>query len=330
MDGLRVGIVGMGRIGRLHAEHILQISGCHLVGVADQYLSKEWRLNNPDVAVYDTADGLLIDKTIDAVLICTPSDSHAALTIRALQSGKHVFCEKPLGLSADEIKLIMLECERSGCCLQVGFNRRFDSQFNVCRTAVQDGRLGTPYLLRITSYDPKLPSLDYIQKSGGLLMDMTIHDFDMARYIMNCEINQVFVNADCRIEPSIRAYSDVDTALISLKFDNGALGVIENCRQARHGYDQRLEIFGSQSCMSVENPKPNSLSYFDEDGEHSAPCHDFFDSRYKQAYQKEIQAFFNSIAENSPSQVGAYDGLQALRIAQAAIESLRTNQPIAL
>ncbi len=329
MPTIHVGIIGLGRIGRLHANNIMQrLSGLHLVAVADQWLSDEWQQAHPNVRIDQQAQTLIDDKSIQAVLICTPSECHSEQVAACLQAGKHVFCEKPLGLTQKDIRALMTLAEQQQCILQVGFNRRFDPNFSKIQQAVALGEIGKPYLMRITSYDPTPPPIAYIKQSGGLFMDMTIHDFDMARFVMGSEITEVFARGNCLVDPDIAKHGDIDTAMISLRFANGALGFIENSRQAVYGYDQRVEIFGSQANMAANNRTATTVSVSTADGVHSDKPLYFFDQRYSAAYVEELQAFYQCICDNKPSPVSGRDGLMPLIIAQAAQQSLASDMPV--
>lgn len=331
MQRIQVGIIGLGRIGRLHAQHIQQqLPGLQLVAVADQHVSTDWQQANPNVTVYYQAQTLIDDPQIEAVLICTPVEMHTEQAASCLQAGKHVFCEKPLGLEQSDITALIALAEQQQCILQVGFNRRFDPNFSKCQQAVADGKLGQPYFIRITSYDPEPPPIEYVKQSGGLFMDMTIHDFDMARFIMGCEVVEVFARGNCLVDPAIGACGDIDTAMLSLRFENGALGFIENSRQAVYGYDQRVEVFGSGGNMCANNLSPTAIQSSDADGVHTDCPYYFFDQRYAQAYRNELQAFYDCLIQGTKSPVSGHDGLMPLLLAQAAQQSLTLNQAVML
>ncbi len=328
MQRINIGVLGLGRIGRLHVQHIQQqLPGFQLVAVADQYVSPDWQKLNPDVKVYYQAQTMIDDPQIEAVLICTPVEMHTEQAAACLQAGKHVFCEKPLGLEQNDIAALIALAEQQHCILQVGFNRRFDPNFAKCQQAVAQGKIGQPYFMRITSYDPEPPPIEYVKQSGGLFMDMTIHDFDMARFIMGCEVVEVFARGNCLVDPAIGECGDIDTAMLSLRFENGALGFIENSRQAVYGYDQRIEVFGSGGNMAVNNITPTAIQASQADGVYTDKPHYFFDQRYAQAYINEQQAFYDCLCQGTESPVSGRDGLMPLLLAQAAQQSLITNQP---
>ncbi|UCF09958.1 MAG: Gfo/Idh/MocA family oxidoreductase, partial [Candidatus Bipolaricaulota bacterium] len=230
------------------------VAVCDLVEGAAQECSEEWGI--PDS--HGEPDPILGSDRVDAVFICTSTDTHAQLIEAAAAAGKHIFCEKPIALDLPSIDRALAAVEAAGVKLQIGFNRRFDPNFREARERVAAGDIGTPNLLRITSRDPAPPPISYIESSGGIFLDMTIHDFDMARYIMRDEVHELFAQGAARIDPRIGEAGDVDTATVALRFASGALGIIENSRQATYGYDQRLEVLGDKGRVLVGNPLPHT------------------------------------------------------------------------
>lgn len=327
---LNVGIIGFGRIGQLHARTVQHSPLMRLVAIADPVHQQTMGLQQDSVRFFEQPNELLDAADVDAVIICSPSTSHAALTRYALQRRKHVFCEKPLALTEADISAIGELAERQACLVQVGFNRRFDRDFSACQQAIAAGEVGRPYCVKITSFDPAPPPLDYIKQSGGLLQDMAIHDFDMARFLMADEVETVYCNAAALHDPAIADAGDVDTVITSLRFKSGVLGVICNSRQCAFGYDQRVEVLGSLGGMVVENPILHHVVRRDSMSQHSAPLHDFFMTRYQQAYQTELETFCDAVLTGSRVAVGVDDALQALRLAKAAYASLQANQPMTL
>jgi myo-inositol 2-dehydrogenase/D-chiro-inositol 1-dehydrogenase len=214
--------------------------------------------------------------------------------------------------------------------MMVAFNRRFDPNFKKVRDMVGDGKIGDPQVLRITSRDPGPPPEDYIKSSGGLFLDMTIHDFDMARYLMGCEVTEVYARAGVLVDPVFAKHGDYDTAVITLTFDNGAYGVIDNSRKAVYGYDQRVEVFGSKGMVTVTNDKPDRHIHFDVTGEHAALPLNFFMERYTESYLREMQAFVEAVNSKRPAPVGGKDGLMAVVIGLAAAKSVKENRPVKL
>jgi myo-inositol 2-dehydrogenase/D-chiro-inositol 1-dehydrogenase len=329
---LTVGIIGVGRIGKLHSENIAaNIRQVELKSIADIYLDNNTENWARSIGIKNTSKDykkIIEDKEIDAVLICSSTDTHAKFIIEAAEAGKHIFCEKPIDLNVDRIREAINAVEKAGVKLQVGFNRRFDHNFMRVREFVKGGKIGDVHILRITSRDPSPPPLEYVKVSGGIFLDMTIHDFDMARYLVGSEVEEVYALGDTLIDPSIKQYDDVDTAIITLKFKNGAIGVIDNSRKAVYGYDQRVEVFGSEGSITAANDKPNTLEISLEDWVYSEKPKYFFLERYKESYIEEIKAFIDSILDDKETPVKGIDGLRPVLIGLAAKKSLKTGKPI--
>ncbi len=332
MEMLKIGLIGAGRIGRLHAENLVRrVPGAELVGVADVVeeaaagLARE--LGVPRV----TADyrELLRDPEIEAVLICTSTDTHAEIIRAAAATGKHIFCEKPLALDLAEIDSALDAVKRAGVILQVGFHRRFDPHFRRLKELIAEGAIGTPWLLKITSYDPAPPPLAYIKVSGGIFLDMTIHDFDMARFLLG-EVEEVYATGSVLVDPEIGAAGDVDTAVVTLRFESGALGVITNCRQATYGHDQRIEVLGEKGGLFAENPLPHTAVLADQGGYRSAPLHHFFVERYREAYIAEMEAFVAAVRNKTAPPVTGLDGKIPVAMGYAAKRSFAEKRPVKL
>lgn len=250
----RIGIIGAGRIGKLHAENIQsRLPQFQLIGISDPLLDMPWADNLHIPLCSTLAETILTHQEIDAVLIASPSSLHIEHLIMASEAGKAIFCEKPLGLTEEDILSAMQITSRHNNLVQIGFNRRFAPHFAHLQQRVAAGEIGQPHVLKITSRDPARPTKEYVAHSGGIFMDMTIHDFDMARFIMGSEVTEVYATGSVLINPDFEAFNDVDTAIVQLRFANGALGVIDNSRQAVYGYDQRVEIFGSQGMLWADN-----------------------------------------------------------------------------
>lgn len=325
----KLGIIGTGRIGRLHAENIqAHLPQFQLIGVADPCLDKAWAANLSVPLCETSPEAILTHPEIEAVLIASPSSLHIEHLIMASESGKAIFCEKPLGLTEEDIIAALAVIDRNKTLLQIGFNRRFDPHFANLQQRVIAGEIGRSQVLKITSRDPVCPSKDYIAHSGGIFMDMTIHDFDMARFIMGSEVVEVYASGAVLINPDFEAFNDVDTAIVQLRFANGALGIIDNSRQAVYGYDQRLEIFGSQGMLWADNQLQHGVHKLDHHGNSRANPQYFFLERYQQAYINELSAFYHAWHHHQPSPVPGVAGLQALRIALAAKNSLENNKPV--
>jgi myo-inositol 2-dehydrogenase/D-chiro-inositol 1-dehydrogenase len=280
--------------------------------------------------VSDKHSDVINHKDVQAVVICSPTDTHARYIVEAARAGKHIFCEKPVDLSPEVIINAIAEVEKAGVKLMVGFNRRFDPNFKKVHDMVVAGKIGEPSILKITSRDPAPPPAEYIAVSGGMFLDMTIHDFDMARYIVGSEVTEVYVKAAVLVDPAIGKAGDVDTAIITLTFANGAIGVIDNSRKAVYGYDQRLEIFGTNGMVSADNNFPDNHLYYTSDGVHGSLPLNFFMDRYLEAYSNELKAFCEAVANNKPVPVGGPDGLMSVVIGLAAKKSVAEGRPVKL
>ncbi|WP_273565308.1 inositol 2-dehydrogenase [Maribacter halichondriae] len=256
MKKIKAGIIGMGRIGKIHLENLCtKIDGVEVVAVVNPSIKgQEYATKFGVRQLSDDADIIFNNPEIDAVLICSPSDTHADYAIRAAESGKALFCEKPIDMSLERATEVVTKVKENNVPMMVAFNRRFDPDFAKVRKLLAEGKIGTIHSLHIISRDPGPPPIDYIKQSGGLFKDMTIHDFDMARFIMGCEVTEVFATGSCQVDKEIGEVGDIDTAMILLRFENGATAVIENSRKAVYGYDQRLEVFGSKGLLKIENP----------------------------------------------------------------------------
>ncbi|MDQ1000763.1 myo-inositol 2-dehydrogenase/D-chiro-inositol 1-dehydrogenase [Neobacillus niacini] len=327
-----VGIIGAGRIGKLHVDNLKMLPQIRIKSVSDVAINhlESWAKEKQIAVLTEDYLDLLNDPEIDAIFICSPTNTHADIIKKAAEAGKHIFCEKPVSFSVEQTEEALAVVEKAGVKLQVGFNRRFDPNFRKVRSLVQEGEIGTPHILRITSRDPQPPGVDYIKASGGLFMDMTIHDFDMARYIMGSEVIEVSAYGAVLVDPAIGEAGDIDTAIISLKFANGALGVIDNSRRAAYGYDQRLEIFGNKGAAQVDNNRATNVEISTAANVSKEKPLYFFLERYTQAYIDEVLEFVAACIENHEVTCSGFDGLQAERIAKAAKKSLETGAPVRL
>lgn len=332
MKQVKIALVGMGRIGKIHFRNINQLfPNATIVAVADpQYDEQAFKKEFGDVFFTEKAEEAIALPDVDAVLICTPTSSHADLLEQAAHCGKHIFCEKPMDLSLERTAALNNLVKQMNVKLMLGFNRRFDPDFMQARQYVKDGKIGALQIVKITSRDPGLPPIDYLKNSGGLFMDMAIHDFDMARYIMNKKVVEVFAKGLVLIDEAVATADDVDTALTTLTFEDGTYAVIDNSRKAVYGYDQRLEIFGNGGMIKVENNLHNRNVIYDEKGIHSALPLDFFMDRYSRSYVKEMELFIDALVNNTPMPVSGEDGLEATRIAVAAKMSMVEERPVKL
>lgn len=326
------GIIGAGRIGKLHVQNISRIPHMKIKAVSDIQASriKSWADSHQIEYIASDYRDLLHDPDIDAIFICSPTAVHAQMIKEAAEAKKHIFCEKPVSFSLDETSEALAAVRKHGVTLQVGFNRRFDPHFKKIKTIVENGEIGTPHLLKITSRDPEPPNIDYVRTSGGLFMDMSIHDFDIARYILGSEVTEVYAKGAALVNPSFAELGDIDTAVITLTFENGAMAVIDNSRQAVYGYDQRVEVFGTKGSAAADNSRPTTVEVSTADFVMKDKPHFFFLERYKDSYEEEILRFAEAIGTNQETPCTGNDGLQAGRIARAAQQSLAFGMPVSI
>jgi len=330
---LRFGVLGVGRIGKIHIENLVnRIPGAEVVAASDVAAQElEAVATRYGIArTFGDYRDLLNLPEVDAVVICSPTNQHYKMIVEAAVRGKQIFCEKPVDLSIEKVQTINEEISRRGVRMMVGFNRRFDPNFLKVRETIASGLVGEPQVLRITSRDPGPPPEQYLRASGGIFLDMTIHDFDMARYLMGSEVAEVYTKAAVLIDPMFARADDFDTAVITLTFENGAFAVIDNSRKAVYGYDQRVEMFGSGGMVTVTNNTPDSHILCDRVGIHTALPLNFFLERYADSYLTEMRAFVEAVVNQTPVPVGGEDGLKAAAIAVAAGKSARENRPVKL
>ncbi|MBI5282373.1 MAG: inositol 2-dehydrogenase [Candidatus Solibacter usitatus] len=330
---LNIGIIGAGRIGRVHAETIaFRLPEANPASIADI---------NPQAAaavaarcgiahVATSAAEIFDDPGIDAVLICSSTDTHAGLIVDAARAGKHIFCEKPVAHGLERIDEALAAVEKAGVQLQIGFNRRFDANFARVRVAVASGEIGTPHLMHIVSRDPAPPPASYVKVSGGMFLDMTIHDFDMARFLIGGEVEEIYTAAAVMVDPEIGAAGDVDTAVITLRFKNGVIGTIDNSRKAVYGYDQRVEILGSAGSISTANCYPNQAVVSTAESVRRDLPLNFFMDRYTDSFVNELRAFVQAVMEGKPTPVTGIDGRIPVVMALAARKSYDERRPVRL
>ena len=331
MKQLKVGIIGAGRIGSLHAKSICyNVPTAKVVGITDVFAenAKKVAAELGIEKVYADYKEMLADPEVEAVLVCSSTDTHADIAIEAAKAGKHIFCEKPVDLTPSKVEAVIAAVKEAGVKLQVGFNRRFDHNFANIRSMVNDGKIGDVHIVKITSRDPEPPSAQYAAVSGGMFIDMTIHDFDMACFMAGSEVTEVYANATCLVDPAIGEAGDVDTAIISLKFANGAIGVIDNSRRAAYGYDQRVEVFGSKGAAIASNDTPTNVVYMGADGVVADKPLYFFLERYMQSFRDEMLQFVDAVLEDKPVPATGVDGLNAILIALAAKKSVAEGRPV--
>jgi len=327
-----VGVVGAGRIGKIHIENLLhKISEVKLKIVADIKLDnqlKQWATEIGIPYLTTDADEIFTDPEINVVAIASSTDTHAEFIQKAAQAKKHIFCEKPIDTDLKRIRETLSIVKEAGVKLMVGFNRRFDHNFKRIHDAVVSGQIGTPQIIKITSRDPSPPPIEYVKVSGGLFIDMTIHDWDMARYQAGSEVEEVYAAGGVLIDPEIGKAGDIDTAAAILKFKNGALGIIDNSRQAVYGYDQRVEVFGSKGCVIAGNDTPNTVHIYTAESTSMDKIPFFFLERYMESYASELQHFFNCLQNNQDPFPNGEDGLQDVLVAMAAKKSFEEHRPI--
>lgn len=334
MKKVRIGLLGAGRIGKLHGENLAHaVPEAELYAVADPFMNDDTRTWAADMGIahcYDDPEYIFGDPTIDAVFICSSTNTHAEFIMRAAQAGKHIFCEKPIDTDLKKIEQALLAVEKAGVKLQVGFVRRFDHNHKKVRDTVASGRLGMPHLIKVTSRDPDHQPMSYIEVSGGIFMDMTIHDFDMVRYLAGSEVTEVMAYGAALSGAGYDRYDDVDTAIVMMKFENGALGVIDNSRAAHYGYDQRTEVHCDKGCVQVANDLNDMSMISTADGVEIAKPTWFFLERYNNAFIAEAKAFTQAVLQDTDTPVNGFDGLAPVKIALAAAKSLREGRPVAL
>ncbi|HYE83521.1 MAG TPA: inositol 2-dehydrogenase [Clostridia bacterium] len=331
-DKVNVGLLGAGRIGKLHAENIAyNMPDVKIVAIADVMLNdetKKWADGIGVTNLYTDPDMVINDKAIDAILICTSTNTHADLIVKCAKAGKDIFCEKPIDFNLDKINNALSEVEKAGVKLQVGFVRRFDHNHKKVRDVVASGSLGKPHIIKVTSRDPAPQPMEYVKFSGGLFMDMMIHDFDMARYLSGSEVTEVAAYGNVLIDESLKSIDDIDTAIVMLKFENGSIGVIDNSRRAGYGYDQRTEVHCDKGCVQVSNDVPNSSMVSTAEGVFLERPLWFFLERYNNAFISEVKAFVDAVKNDRPTPVGSIDGLMPVKIAIAAKKSLKEGRSV--
>ena len=327
---LKLALLGAGRIGKAHARAVSANPDATLAAVADAMPASAEALAKQYGCPVATIDEIEEDVSIDGVIICTPTPTHADLIEQFARAGKAIFCEKPIDLDVDRVRQCLVVVEKTGASLMVGFNRRFDPHFASAKTAITDGKIGKVELVQITSRDPAPPPIDYIKVSGGIFRDMMIHDFDMARFLLGEEPVNVFASGSVLVDPAIGEAGDVDTATATLTTASGKQCVITNSRRASYGYDQRIDVHGSLGSVTIDNQRDTSLELATSDGYIRAPLLNFFMERYERAYANEIADFVANVRDGKAPSPNGVDGLQSLRIADAAVRSLQEGHSVAI
>ncbi|MDG2545341.1 inositol 2-dehydrogenase [Lactiplantibacillus plantarum] len=333
MTKLKIAVIGLGRIGEMHLKNLLKLPELFQVtGIADparddlKHLADQYRIPHYSRDYHD----LLAQEDVESVLIASATDTHAQIIHDAAEADKDILCEKPIDTDVNRIKELLSFVKGAGVKLQVGFNRRFDHNFLQIKKYVTDGKLGTPQIVKISSRDPELPSLDYVKHSGGLFFDMMIHDLDLIRYLSGSEVKEVTAKGAVLVNPKIGELGDIDTAIVTLKFANGALGVIDNSRQAVYGYDQRAEVFGNKGMAKADNDRNSTVELDCKDSTSLDKMPYFFIDRYQGAYLNELVAFHDTVTENKPLIANGEDGLRAVQLAAACQQSLESGQTVQL
>mgnify|MGYP001131082971 FL=1 len=327
---MKVGIIGAGRIGKVHAKNIsMFVPEMEIKTIADPFMNEQTEAFAKSCGIPNTtkdANDILNDPEIDAVLICSSTDTHSKYIIEAAHAGKNIFCEKPIDYDLEKVHAAINAAKEAGVKLQIGFCRRFDHNHKAVADAVKDGTIGDPHIVIVSSRDPEPPPASYVAVSGGIFYDMMIHDFDMVRYVTGSEAVEISAVGSCLVNPNLQEESgipDVDTAVVTMKMANGCIAVINNSRQAVYGYDQRVEAFGSKGMASDANDLINTTTVMTKDGAHSEKPLWFFLERYNQAFINQVISFVDAINNDTETAVGAIDGLRPVLMAKAATESCR-------
>ena len=328
---LEIALIGAGRIGQIHGRNIAQHPGARLRWVTDVNAEAAGKLAQALGAQSGTDPKAAIqDPAVNAVAICSPTDTHADLIEVAAKAGKAIFCEKPIDLSLERVDRCLDVVKKAGVTMMIGFNRRFDTSFAAIQAGIRGGKIGKLETLIITSRDPGPPPIAYIKQSGGLFRDMMIHDFDMARWLLGEAPTEIYATASNLVDPDIGKAGDIDTAMVVLKTRSGAIGQISNSRRATYGYDQRIEAFGSKGMLQAGNQVPTTVAFSGESGvTGDKPLH-FFLERYAEAYRAELQHFVDCCLGKAKPETSIEDGRNALALAEAAVQSLKTGQPVKL
>ncbi len=329
MTKIKFAVAGLGRIGKIHLDNMLQMEGVEVVAAMDPSEESQQYARTKNIPfITSSYKDLMAKGDFSAIVICSPTNTHADYVEIAALAGKHVFCEKPLDLSLERVLEVLNVVKESGIKLMLGFNRRFDKEFKKVHELVKEGAVGEPHLVKITSRDPGAPPVSYIKQSGGLFLDMAIHDFDMARFVVGKEVAEVYAKGAVLTDPAIGEAGDIDTAVVILTYTDGTMAVIDNSREAAYGYDQRIEVFGSKGMVQANNNFLDSHLLYTRKGiEAALPLH-FFLERYATAYRMEMLEYVKSLRNGEQVSVDGKDGLASLQIGLAAIKSLKEKRPV--
>lgn len=327
---VRFGLLGAGRIGQVHATAIAAVRGARLGALAEPVAEVAAQMADEYGCDLRSIDEIASSDDIDAVIICTPTDTHADLIEQFCQAGKAVFCEKPIDLDITRVRACLDVVDQTGGTLMLGFQRRFDPDFNALKQAIDAGKIGKVEMVTLTSRDPGPPPYAYIERSGGIFRDMMIHDFDVARWLLGEEVETVQAAASVLVDPEIGRLGDFDSANVILTTASGRQCTITNSRRATYGYDQRIEVHGSAGAVAAENTHAARIELADSTGYKRPPLQDFFMTRYQSAYAAEIAAFVACLADGTPPPTTGKDGLQALALAEAALLSVAEGRRVSL
>lgn len=332
MAKLKLGIIGAGRIGKLHAENLKHNDQVELIAVSDLFVDslEEWTQKIGFQYATKNYDEIIDDENVDAIFVCSPTSTHAEIIEKAAKNSKHIFCEKPISFSLEETRRILKVVDECKVKFQVGFNRRYDHNFRSVKEALSRQEIGNLHSVKVTSRDPEVPPIDYIKKSGGLFFDMTIHDYDMIRYIVGSEPTKIYAQGHCHIDPEVEKVGDIDTAMCMINFENNAIAIIDNSRQSSYGYDQRIEVFGDHGSISTENDTDHTLKISNQQGVSQGKPKHFFLERYKEAYIDEVAEFIDGVLNDKPISTTGEDGYRAELLAHAANRSLQEQRPVEL
>jgi len=327
---IKLALIGAGRIANVHADAIVLSRNAHLVAVTDAIPEAAKTLAERTGATYSTTDEIAANPDVDGVLICTPTDTHADLIEKFAKTGKHVFCEKPVDLDINRAQEVVNIAKNAGVNLMLGFNRRYDPNFAAARAAISEGKIGDVEMVTITSRDPGAPDIGYASRSGGIFRDMTIHDLDMARFMLGEEPVSLSAHASVLVDPELGKIGDHDSVNVILETASGKQAVITNSRRATYGYDQRVEVHGSLGVVDVSNHHENTLRIGLADGYKTAPLMNFFMTRYRASYAAEIAEFIACVREDRKPATTGEDGVIALKLANACVASAEQGKRIAL
>ena len=325
-----VALFGAGRIGKIHAGNVVRQPGVRLKCVVDVDATAAGTLAQQHGAKVASADDVFADPSIGVVIIASSTDTHADLIQRAAGAGKAIFCEKPVDLDLERARACAQTVARAGVTCLIGFQRRYDPTFAALKARIDNGEIGDPEMLVVTSRDPGAPPTDYIKRSGGIFKDMLIHDFDVFRWILNDEAATIYATGSCLTDPAIEAAGDIDATAVTIRTKKGRLAQINTIRRAAYGYDQRFEVIGSKGMLQAGNHKPTEVVSWNAASVSGDKPEHFFLERYRAAYAAEMAHFIDAIGRKAPVRTSIEDGVKALALADAATRSWREQRIVEL